>query len=269
MRMILGDSYSYTCAFFENGNLSLEAAQAAKLHKIVERAAIQPGHRVLDLGTGWGYAPLPLAKEYGCAVTGVTISKPQVDFCNSRKEPSGCSENLQFVCADYSTYEPNSPFDRVISIGMLEHVGKYQYKHFFDKVAQFLTNDGVALVHSIITEQETSPDAWIDRNIFPGGYIPTAHEVVEGIENSGCELQQIYTQPKSYYFRTLELWKKNLFDKRQQCETRLVELGLASADAIKIMRVWEYFLSASQLGFSDHGRCRTAQFVVRRMPRRL
>jgi cyclopropane-fatty-acyl-phospholipid synthase len=263
MRFVLGPSLSYTCAFFDDESASLDEAQASKLRKIVARAMIRSGHRVLDLGTGWGYAPFPLAEEYGCEVTGITISSAQVEFCNQRKQASSRAGQLNFVCADYLHYEPAVQFDRVISVGMLEHVGKFQYKDFFNRVAHFLLKGGVALVHSMIQERETSPDAWIDRNIFPGGYIPTVSEVVAGIQKSNCELIQVFTQPKWYYFRTLELWKRNLFERRLQCEGRLAHIGLLPADVKKVMRLWEYFLSSSQIAFSEFGHLRTAHFLVR------
>jgi cyclopropane-fatty-acyl-phospholipid synthase len=263
MSFILGRSYSYTCAFFQNPTASLDEAQASKLELIAQRISLNERHAVLDLGTGWGYAPFPLAEDYGCNVTGITLSEAQVEFCNTRRQSSPAAERLKFVCADYASYEPPSKFDRVISIGMLEHVGKFQYTHFFDKVAAFLREDGIALIHSMIDERETSTDAWIDKYIFPGGYIPTASEVIGGIERSQCELIGVFTQDKMHYFRTLELWKQNLFNNRSRCELRLRQIGLTQTNITKIIRIWEYFLSASQIAFSNYGHCRTAHFIVR------
>ncbi|MGN6571061.1 MAG: class I SAM-dependent methyltransferase [Pseudolabrys sp.] len=264
MELILGQSLSYTCAFFDKDNSSLEEAQRNKLQVIADRIKLKAGQTLLDLGTGWGYAPFPFAEIYGCHVTGITISQAQVAYCNQRKTASPAAERLRFVCADYASYEPTGRFEKVISVGMLEHVGKFQYKSFFDRIAQFLVEDGTALVHSMVDEREMSPDAWIDRNIFPGGYIPTISEVIDGIEHSDCELLQIYTHPKWHYFKTLQFWKDNLFEKRSQCESRLAEIGVGSHDAKKIIRIWEYFFSSSQLAFSDFGECRIAHFIVTR-----
>jgi cyclopropane-fatty-acyl-phospholipid synthase len=264
MEMMLGPSLSYTCAFFNHPDASLDEAQAEKLDVVARRASIDRDHSVLDLGTGWGYAPFPLAEKIGCHVTGITLSNAQVQYCNQRRELSVARNRLRFVCTDYATYLPTSTFDRVISMGMLEHVGKHQYKFFFDKIAKFLNPEGVALIHSMIDERETSPDSWIDKNIFPGGYIPTASEVLAAIEKSDCQLISLFTQEKSNYFRTLELWKRNLFEHREQCESRLAAIGLRETEIKKIIRIWEYFLSSSQIAFSyKYGRCRVAHFVIR------
>jgi cyclopropane-fatty-acyl-phospholipid synthase len=265
MSLILGPSLSYTCAFFEKDGFSLEEAQERKLETIAERISLSEIDTVLDLGSGWGYAAFPLAEKYTCNVTGITISEAQVEFCNTRKLASPARERLQFLKFDYARYEPPSKFDKVISMGMLEHVGKYRYKFFFDKVAEFVRDDGVALIHSMVEERMVSPDAWIDKNIFPGGYIPTISEVISGIEQSNCELVKIFTHEKTYYFKTLEFWKRNLFANRIQCEDTLRERGLKDADITTIIRIWEYFLSSSQIAFSNkYGRCRIAHFVVRR-----
>jgi cyclopropane-fatty-acyl-phospholipid synthase len=265
MSLILGSSLSYTCAIFDEKHATLDDAQRNKLQLISSRIGLSQGQRVLDLGTGWGYAPFPLAEQLDCNVTGITISKAQVEFCETKRQESSARNRLAFFCSDYTDFSPPAAFDRVISIGMLEHVGKYQYKLFFDKVADFLDDEGVGLVHSIIEGQETSPDAWIDRNIFPGGYIPTMSEVVAGIENSKCDLIQIYTHDKAHYFKTLDYWKKNLFANRSQCESRLARIGLTGLEARKVIRIWEYFLSSSQIAFSaEFGRCKVAHFIVRK-----
>ncbi len=265
MSLMLGPSLSYTCAFFEGNGTSLEDAQMRKLELIANRISILPGQSVLDMGTGWGYAPFPLAEKYGCEVTGITISEAQVAYCNERKKMSAARQKLQFVRTDYANYKPSARFDRVISVGMLEHVGKYQYKFFFDKVSEFLRDDGIALIHCMVEERETTTDAWIDKNIFPGGYIPTISEVVSGIERSNCQLISLFIHEKSNYFRTLDFWKRNLFRNRARCEGRLKELGLKDEEVRSIIRIWEYFFSSSQIGFSDkYGVLRVVQFVVRR-----
>jgi cyclopropane-fatty-acyl-phospholipid synthase len=263
--LVLGSTLSYTCAFFEARDISVDAGQERKLTTIADRASIGCKRTVLDLGSGWGYAAFPLAERYGCEVTGLTISEAQVRFCDSRKLRSLARERLTFIKVDYADYNPQCKFDRVISIGMLEHVGKHQYEFFFNRVSDFMHEDGIALIHSMITEEETATDGWIDKYIFPGGYIPTISEVMSGIERSGCQLMQLFTHSKDLYFKTLEFWKGNLLTQRSACEAILRENGLSQKDAETIIRIWEYFLSSSQIAFSpDYGRTRTAQFVVRR-----
>jgi cyclopropane-fatty-acyl-phospholipid synthase len=265
MSLILGSSFSYTCAFFEQDEWSLDRAQERKLGVIAERTLLAEGQRVLDMGCGWGYPAIPLAETFWCRVTGLTISKTQLEFCNARRLASHASERLEFINADFTEYEPPLKFDRVISVGMLEHVGKYQYKSFFDRVAHFMNDDGIALIHSMVEEREVSPDAWIDKNIFPGGYIPTISEVVLGIEQSRCRLMTVFTHEKSHYFKTIESWMANLYANRIQCASALKEQGLEQEEIAKIIRIWEYFLSSSQIAFSEkYGRCRIAHFLVRR-----
>ena len=265
MSLILGPSLSYTCAFFQEADASLEQAQDTKLDYIRQRISLKSGMTVLELGCGWGSSAFPLAERYQCRVTGITISNAQVEFCNARRSKSSARDRLRFLYADYVSYTPSSRFDRVVSLGMLEHVGKYQYTRFFDKIAEFLTDIGVALIHGMVEEEELSPDAWIDRYIFPGGYIPTISEVVAAIEESDCQLVALYTHDKANYFKTLQYWKSNLFRNRQQCENVLRDSGVAPDDVRTVIRIWEYFLSGSQIAFSPrYGRCRVAHFVVRR-----
>jgi cyclopropane-fatty-acyl-phospholipid synthase len=264
MSLILGPSLSYTCAFFEP-DFSLEDAQANKLKIISERISLRRGLRVLDLGSGWGAAAFPLAEIYGCEVTGLTISSAQAEFCKAKQEKSLAKERLEFLKMDYAAYSPPKQFDRVVSIGMLEHVGKYGYRDFFNRIGEFLTIDGLALIHSMVEERETSPDEWVDRHIFPGGYIPTVSEVIAGIERSNCQILKVFTHDKSNYFRTLECWTANLCCNRASCERVLLGAGLNAEDVRTILRIWEYFLSASQIAFSEkYGRCRVAHFLVRK-----
>jgi cyclopropane-fatty-acyl-phospholipid synthase len=263
--LVLGPSLSYTCAFFDDDCYALEDAQNRKVEKICERIALSKDHNVLELGVGWGASAFPLAEKYHCNVTGITISEAQERFCNDRKNESSARDRLEFVRIDYSEYCPPSPFDRVVSVGMLEHVGKYQYRKFFDKVGSFIKPEGVALIHSMVEEQETSTDAWIDKNIFPGGYIPTISEVIAGIEKSNCQLVDLFIHPKEHYFRTLECWKQNLLESKEECRRVLEERGLSGKEAISVIRIWEYFLSCSQIAFSaKYGRCRVAHFLVKK-----
>ena len=265
--LILGPSLCYTCAFFEHDGDSLEDAQEKKLNLIAERISLRNGDTILDLGSGWGYAAFPLVEEYGCDVTGITISDAQIEFCNRRSAERAVTDRVRFVKSDYVDYMPSKRFDRVISIGMLEHVGKFQYKIFFDKVSTFLSEEGIGLIHSMVDEEEASTDAWIDQNIFPGGYIPMLSEVIAGIEASKCQLITVFTHDKSNYFQTLEHWKNNLFKSRSLCVNILKEKGLSLPEAESVARIWEYFLSSSQVAFSDkYGRLRVAHFVVRRKP---
>src|SRR5215204_1713988 len=142
-------------------------------------------------------------------------------------------------------FESPSSYNKIISVGMLEHVGKYQYGAFFDKIASLLSGNGIALIHSMVEQSETSTDAWIEKNVFPGGYIPTISEVVGGIEHSRCKLVALFTHDKLNYFRTLEAWMANLF--AECCRSVLIKYCLNTSSINSIIRIWEYFLSSSQI----------------------
>ena len=264
--LVLGRSLSYTCAFFREDTTSLDVAQRNKLNLIAHRISLAEGMTVLDIGSGWGYATFPLAEDYGCTVTGITISKAQVQFCVARQMTSAAANRLSFINVDYAHFNPPQRFDRAIAVGMLEHVGKYQYTRFFDKVSDLITDQGAALIHCIVSEEESSPDAWIDRHIFPGGYIPTISEVVRGIENSRCQLVQIFTESQSSYFKTLQSWKENLINNWDRATYIFRRKGLKNREIEAILKIWAYFLAASQISFSpEFGKCRTAQFLVRNL----
>src|SRR5215203_6175794 len=214
-------------------------------------------------GLRLGNPAIPLAERYGCAVTGLTISQAQLDFCNARAEASPARERLRFFKSDFMNFESPSSYNKIISVGMLEHVGKYQYGAFFDKIASLLSGNGIALIHSMVEQSETSTDAWIDKNVFPGGYIPTISEVVVGIEHSRCKLVALFTQDKLNYFRPLEpgrlICSPNVVD-----VLVLIKYGLNASSINSIIRIWEYFLSSSQISFSElYGDCRVAHFILR------
>src|SRR5215204_7006467 len=147
-------------------------------------------------------------------------------------------------------FESPSSYNKIISVGMLEHVGKYQYGAFFDKIASLLSGNGIALTHSMVEQSETSTDAWIDKNVFPGGYIPTISEVVGGIEHSRCKLVAQFTHDKLNYFRTLEAWKANLFAELVDVLV-LIKYGLNASSINSIIRIWEYFYHPAKSPFPN------------------
>jgi cyclopropane-fatty-acyl-phospholipid synthase len=264
MSCILGRSLSYTCAFFDGVSRPLEEAQERKVAIIADRIALSGRDTVLDLGCGWGYPAIPLSESYGCAVTGLTVSNVQLEVCRARAFKSPAVERLYFYKQDFCTFNPEISFTRVVSTGMLEHVGKYRYKELFDKISDMLQDGGVALVHGMIDERETTTDAWIERNIFPGGYIPQASEVLAAIEDSRCELVTLFTHPKNY-FQTLGCWIDNLLENRTHAGELLERRGLSGVEIEAVLRLWQYFLASSRIAFSErYGTSRVAQFLVRK-----
>ena len=170
-RGFLGADMQYSCAYFANGEMNLDEAQAAKIAHIAAKLHIAPGQRVLDVGCGWGGMALALAQRFGARVTGVTLSAEQLAVARRRAEDVRLGDRVQFSLTDYR--DLTGPFDRIVSVGMLEHVGAPNFRAYFDQIGRLLTDDGVALIHAIgRMEPPGVTDPFIRKYIFPGGYIP-------------------------------------------------------------------------------------------------
>jgi len=182
-RLFLDDDLQYSCAFFETSDASLEEAQVAKKRRLIDKLLLEPGHSALDIGAGWGGLGLSMV-ERGARVTGVTLSTEQHRTANERATALGVADRADFRLQDYR--DLNQTFDRIISVGMFEHVGVPNYQEYFDTVARLLDEDGVAVIHSIgrnSPPNRTQP--WVRKYIFPGGYIPALSEVLPAIERAG------------------------------------------------------------------------------------
>ena len=169
MRLILGDRLEYTCAFFDEDHQTLAAAQDNKIERVIARLGIEPEHRVLDLGCGWGQIAEAVAAKAGANVTGISISGEQIRYAQNKRS----SSRLDFVVTDYEAFEPSEPFDRIYSVGMLEHVGQGLLGRYFEKISRLMTEDGRALVHCIVRRRHQSTNSWIDREV-PRRLYPTA-----------------------------------------------------------------------------------------------
>ena len=238
-RLFLDRDLQYSCAYFPDGGETLEEAQTLKKRRIAAKLALAPGQRVLDIGCGWGGMALYLAGVAGVEVTGVTLSEAQLKVARARAEAAGLADRCRFELTDYR--EVTETYDRVVSVGMLEHVGIGQLGRYFLEVRDRLKPDGVALIHSISSKAPpgiTSP--FLARYIFPGGYAPSLSEVMLRIERSGlwlldCEVWRVH------YARTLRAW-------RQRFEAHRAEVE-AMHDA-RFARMWEFYLAACEGAFA-------------------
>jgi cyclopropane-fatty-acyl-phospholipid synthase len=239
-RLFLDPDMQYSCAYFPNGDETLEQAQLAKKRHIAAKLMLKPGQRVLDIGCGWGGMALYLAQVADVEVTGVTLAREQLNLARERAEAAGLSGRVRFELQDYRKVEGH--FDRIVSVGMMEHVGAAELGTYFANVRNRLAPDGVALIHSIMRRSAsgvTSP--FTAKYIFPGGYIPSLSETMAAVEHNRLWLQDCEIWRKHYGF-TIEHWAKRF---------------AANRDAAKLMyderfcRMWELYLAGAESSFRD------------------
>jgi cyclopropane-fatty-acyl-phospholipid synthase len=236
--LFLDSDLQYSCAYFETPDTSLDDAQLAKERHLAAKLLIRDGDRVLDIGSGWGGLGLYLAEMTGADVTGITLSTEQLSVSNARAAERRLSQSVRFLLQDYR--DVTGPFDRIVSVGMFEHVGVDFYETFFKRCAELLTEDGVMLLHSI--GRSTGPDVtspWITKYIFPGGYIPALSEVFPAIERSGllvCDTEIL----RLHYAETLKAWRERFMARREEA-VRLYDERFA--------RMWQFYLAASEMSF--------------------
>jgi cyclopropane-fatty-acyl-phospholipid synthase len=236
--LFLDEDRNYSCAYFRDPGMTLNEAQEAKKHHIAKKLLIEPGMKVLDIGCGWGGMGLTLARDYGAEVTGVTLSEEQHAMANARAEKAGLADRARFELMDYR--DVTGQFDRIVSIGMFEHVGVPQYDTFFDTVERLLKPDGIALIHTIGRSDPpgtTSP--WILKYIFPGGYVPAMSEAMSAVERRALVTTDVEVW-RLHYAKTLRKW-------RERFEANIDRVRELYDD--RFCRMWRYYLTASELTF--------------------
>jgi cyclopropane-fatty-acyl-phospholipid synthase len=241
--LMLDDDRQYSCAYFPTGNETLEEAQAKKKLHIASKLKLdRPGLEVLDIGCGWGGTALYLATEFGARVTGLTLSEEQHAAATKRAREAGLADRVNFKLMDYRAWD--QPVDRIVSVGMFEHVGVNHYRTFFQKIKTTLREDGIALIHSIgRADGPGSTNPWIAKYIFPGGYSPAISEVMGVVERSGLWATDIEIL-RLHYARTLELWRERF--KRNH-------VALKSLHDERFFRMFEFYLIGSELAFRRMG----------------
>ncbi len=232
----------YSCAYFEDETKSLEEAQLAKKRHIAAKLGIKPGMKVLDIGSGWGGLGLYLAEVCGADVTGVTLSEEQYKLSNERAQQRGMAGRVRFQIKDYRLLEER--FDRIVSVGMFEHVGVGHFPEFFAKCASLLKDDSVALLHSINrSDGPGATSAWIKKYVFPGGYVPALSEVLPIMEREGLYVTDIEIL-RLHYAQTLRHWARRFADNRQRAKEIYDE---------RFCRMWEFYLAGSECAFRFGG----------------
>jgi cyclopropane-fatty-acyl-phospholipid synthase len=238
--LFLDADRQYSCAYFETPDQSLDDAQLAKKRHLAAKLLLKPNQRVLDIGCGWGGLALYLAELTGVSVTGVTLSQEQFGVANARAAEKNLADKAQFRLQDYR--DIGEKFDRIVSVGMFEHVGVGHYQTFFDKCAEMLKDDGVMVLHSIgRSEGPSVTNPWISKYIFPGGYIPAVSEVMEAVQRSGlliCDLEIL----RLHYAETLKAWRERFLAHRDEVE-RIYDQ--------RFVRMWEFYLASSEMAFRE------------------
>jgi cyclopropane-fatty-acyl-phospholipid synthase len=241
--LFLDRDKQYSCAYFRSHEDTLEDAQAAKKRHIAAKLLLdKPGLKVLDIGCGWGGMALELATEHGADVLGVTLSENQIAVARKRAEAARLSHRCRFELVDYRTLR--GTYDRIVSVGMFEHVGAAYYSAFFKTARQLLSDDGVMLLHTIgRLDGPGATNPWIAKYIFPGGYVPALSEVMGAVEKSGLCVTDVEVL-RLHYAETLQEWRRRFMANRDKI--------LALYDE-RFCRMWEFYLAGSEMTFRHDG----------------
>jgi len=236
--LFLDEKRQYSCAYFKNEDDTLEVAQNNKIDHIIKKLNLKSNHKVLDVGCGWGTLALDIAKKTQCEVVGITLSKNQLEYAQQKAREMNLENQVEFRLEDYR--QLSEKFDRVVSVGMFEHVGRKFYSKYFNKVFDFLNEDGVALIHTIGSiNPPRGPQPWITKYIFPGGYTPSLSEVSLPIEKSGLIISDLEVL-RAHYAHTLRSWKDRFMSKKEQVLEMFDE---------KFFRMWEFYLVGCEMSF--------------------
>jgi cyclopropane-fatty-acyl-phospholipid synthase len=241
-RLFLDEDMQYSCAYFKTLEDDLETAQVNKKHHIAAKLLLKPGQQVLDIGSGWGGLAIILAQEADVDVTGLTLSEEQHRVATERVKQAGLEKRVRFLLRDYR-HETGS-YDRIVSVGMFEHVGLKHYNEFFSRVSSLLASDGIALLHSIgYSKGPDIPNPWLNKYIFPGGYAPALSETLATIEPSGLTVTDIEIL-HHHYAKTLHHWRAKCAQKQQIIITTWGE---------HFYRMWEFYLASCEVAFRIRG----------------
>ena len=228
----------YSCAYWKSPTETLEQAQQNKINHIIKKLDLRPDHTVLDIGAGWGSLCFEIAKQSKCEVTGVTLSQNQFEYCKKKAKELKLDNQCHFELSDYR--ELKGKFNRVVSVGMLEHVGRKFYKTFFKKINDLMTDDGLSLIHTIgSTVPKSPPQPFIQKYIFPGGLVPSGSELVHAVEKTGLILSDMESLI-NHYDKTLKVWLERFLENRAKAKNLYSE---------KFCKMWEFYLASCSAAF--------------------
>lgn len=254
-KLWLDDTLTYSCAYFKDGNHSdLTQAQKDKVDHILKKLNPQPGQTLLDIGCGWGTLMLTAAKKYDMKVTGVTLSEEQYQFVQDRIKNEGLSDVAEVKLVDYRELGDRQ-WDYITSVGMFEHVGKENLGLYFKDVSRYLKDDGIALIHGITRQQGGATNGWINKYIFPGGYVPGLAEIIGRITENNlqiCDVEML----RRHYQRTLEIWDSNFNNNRDEITDMMGE---------RFTRMWDLYLQACAGSF-ESGNIDVVQYLLTKGP---
>ena len=236
--LFLDENRQYSCAYFKNENDTLENAQSNKINHIIKKLNILPNQKILDIGSGWGTLAIEIANKTKASVTGITLSENQLEYSQKKAKELNLENQVQFKLMDYR--QLNEKFDRIVSVGMFEHVGRKFYQTYFNKIFKLLNEDGISLIHTIgSVNPPRDPQPWITKYIFPGGYTPSLSEISRPIENSGLVISDMEVL-RMHYSHTLRHWKERFLSKK--------DIVLEMFDE-KFLRMWEFYLASCEMTF--------------------
>ncbi|MRI75160.1 class I SAM-dependent methyltransferase [Enterococcus mundtii] len=239
-RLWLDPTLTYSCAYFKNSEDMLGTAQLNKIERILDKLFIKQGNTLLDIGCGWGTLILKAAKEFQVKATGITLSSEQYHYIKQRIKEEQLEDKCEVILADYRELKGRK-FDHITSVGMIEHVGKDGLNEYFIKIDQLLAEKGTALIHGISRQQGGATNAWLNKYIFPGGYVPGVVELVETIATNNLHLIDLESMRRDYQL-TLEQWKTNFHGVKK-------EVVLMKGETF--YRMWDLYLQASAAGFQS------------------
>ena len=236
--LFLDSNRQYSCAYFKNENDTLEEAQSNKIDHIIKKLNIKPNQKVLDIGSGWGTLAINIAQKTKASVTGITLSENQLEYSKNKAKELNLENQIEFKLIDYR--EINEKFDRIVSVGMFEHVGRKFYKSYFNTVSKLLNDKGISLIHTIgSSNPPRDPHPWITKYIFPGGYTPSLSEIARPIEDSGLIISDVEVL-RMHYSHTLRHWKERFLSKKETVLEMFDE---------KFYRMWEFYLASCEMAF--------------------
>ena len=236
--LFLDPMKQYSCAYFKNPSDSLEEAQKNKINHIIKKLNIKENSKVLDIGSGWGHLSMEIAKQAKCQVTGVTLSENQYKYSNAKAKELNLGNQVHFKLMDYR--EVKEKYDRIVSVGMFEHVGRKFYKTFFKKVFEIMKDDGITLLHTIgSVNSPRNPQPWITKYIFPGGYTPSLSEIAGPIEKSGLILSDLEVL-RMHYAHTLRNWNERFVKNKDKVLKMFDE---------RFYRMFNFYLKSCEMSF--------------------